>query len=176
MFSYFDHLECSACFTAYASTALMNLCACGAPLLARYRLEEAAAALDCDQLEGQTLWRYHAMLPVQSPAGVVSLGEGMTPLLRAERLGKRLGLNHFYIKDESLNPTGSFKARGLALAIARAAELGVTRVAIPSAGDAGGGTAGHAPRGGLGGRGVMPRGVARGVFGGGHNEGGRGGP
>ena len=67
------------------------------------------------------------MLPVQSPAGVVSLGEGMTPLLRAERLGKRLGLNHLYIKDESLNPTGSFKARGLALAIARAAELGVTR-------------------------------------------------
>src|SRR5207249_9022199 len=61
MFSYFDHLECSACFATYASTALMNLCTCGAPLLARYRLEEAAAALDRDQLEGQTLWRYHAM-------------------------------------------------------------------------------------------------------------------
>ena len=66
MFSYFDHLECSACFTTYAPTALMNLCTCGAPLLARYRLEEAAAALDRDQLVGQTLWRYHAMLPVQS--------------------------------------------------------------------------------------------------------------
>jgi len=161
MFSYFDHLECSACFATYASTALMNLCTCGAPLLARYRLEEAAAALDRDQLEGQTLWRYHAMLPVQSPAGVVSLGEGMTPLLRAERLGKRLGLNHFYIKDESLNPTGSFKARGLALAIARAAELGVTRVAIPSAGNAGGATAAYAARAGLESYVFMPRDVPR---------------
>ena len=159
MFSYFDHLECSACFTTYASTALMNLCTCGAPLLARYRLAEAAAALDRDQLVGQTLWRYHAMLPVQSPAGVVSLGEGMTPLLRAERLGQRLGLNHFYIKDESLNPTGSFKARGLALAIARAAELGVTRVAIPSAGNAGGATAAYAARAGLESYVFMPRDV-----------------
>ena len=159
MFSYFDHLECSACFTTYASTALMNLCTCGGPLLARYRLAEAAAALDRDQLVGQTLWRYHAMLPVQSPAGVVSLGEGMTPLLRAERLGQRLGLNHFYIKDESLNPTGSFKARGLALAIARAAELGVTRVAIPSAGNAGGATAAYAARAGLESYVFMPRDV-----------------
>src|SRR5262245_66322241 len=105
MFSYFDHLECSACFTTYASTALVNLCACGAPLLARYRLEEAAVALDRDQLEGQTLWRYHAMLPVQSPAGVVSLGEGMTPLLRAERLGKRAGFDHLHLKHEAINPT-----------------------------------------------------------------------
>src|SRR6266705_1021718 len=161
MFSYFDHLECSACFTTYASTALMNLCTCGAPLLARYRLDEAAAALDRDQLEGQTLWRYHAMLPVQSPARVVSLGEGMTPLLRAERLGKRLGLHHLYIKDESLNPTGSFKARGLALAIARAAELGVTRVAIPSAGNAGGATAAYATRAGLEAYVFMPRDVPR---------------
>ena len=161
MFSYFDHLECSACLTTYASTALMNLCPCGAPLLARYRLAEAAAALDRNQLEGQTLWRYHTMLPVQSPAGVVSLGEGMTPLLRAERLGKRLGLNHLYIKDESLNPTGSFKARGLALAIARAAELGVTRVAIPSAGNAGGATAAYAARAGLESYVFMPRDVPR---------------
>jgi threonine synthase len=161
MFSYFDHLECSACFTTYASTALMNLCTCGAPLLARYRLEEAAAALDRDALEGQTLWRYHAMLPVQSPAGVISLGEGMTPLLHAARLGKRLGLNHLYIKDESLNPTGSFKARGLALAIARAAELGVTRVAIPSAGNAGGATAAYAARAGLEAYVFMPRDVPR---------------
>src|SRR5947208_6941460 len=118
MFSYFDHLECSACFATYASTALMNLCTCGAPLLARYRLEAAAAALDREGLEGQTLWRYHAMLPVQSPQGVVSLGEGMTPLLRAQRVGKRLGMSHLYIKDESLNPTSSFKALGLAVCIA----------------------------------------------------------
>ena len=161
MFSYFDHLECSACDATYAPTTLINLCVCGAPLLARYRLEEAAAALDRDRLEGHTLWRYHALLPVQSPAGVVSLGEGMTPLLRAERLGKRLGLNHLYIKDESLNPTGSFKARGLALAIARAAELGVTRVAVPSAGNAGGATAAYAARAGLESYVFMPRDVPR---------------
>jgi len=101
------------------------------------------------------------MLPVQSPAGVVSLGEGMTPLLRAERLGKRLGLNHLYIKDESLNPTGSFKARGLAVASARAAELGGTRVAVPSAGNAGGATAAYAARAGLESYVFMPRDVPR---------------
>jgi threonine synthase len=159
MFTYFDHLECSACFQTYAPTTLMNLCACGAPLLARYRLEDAAEALDRDRLVGQTLWRYHAMLPVQSPAGMVSLGEGMTPLLRTDRLGKNLGLRHLYVKDEALNPTGSFKARGLALAIARAAELGVQRVAIPSAGNAGGATAAYAARAGLAAHVFMPRDV-----------------
>lgn len=159
MFSYFDHLACSACSATYAPSTLINLCTCGAPLLARYQLDEAAAALDRTRLQGHTLWRYHAMLPVQSPAGVVSLGEGMTPLLHAKRLGKQLGLSHLYIKDESLNPTGSFKARGLALAIARAAELGVTRVAVPSAGNAGGATAAYAARAGLESYVFMPRDV-----------------
>jgi threonine synthase len=161
MFSYFDHLDCSACERTYAPTTLINLCVCGAPLLARYRLAEAAEALDRARLVGQTLWRYHAMLPVQSPAGVVTLGEGMTPLLRADRLGQRLGLKHLYIKDEALNPTGSFKARGLALAIARAAELGVTQVAIPSAGNAGSATAAYAARAGLQAHVFMPRDVPR---------------
>jgi threonine synthase len=138
---------------------LINLCTCGAPVLARYRLAEAAETLDRDGLEGHTLWRYHAMLPVQSPAGIVSLGEGMTPLLHADRLGQRLGLKHLYIKDEALNPTGSFKARGLALAIARAAELGVRQVAIPSAGNAGGATAAYAARAGLQAHVFMPRDV-----------------
>ncbi len=161
MFSYFDHLACSACDATYAPTTLLNLCTCGAPVLARYQLDDAAEALDRTTLKGNTLWRYHAMLPVQSPAGIVSLGEGMTPLLRAERLGRSLGLSHLYIKDESLNPTGSFKARGLALAIARAAELGVTRVAVPSAGNAGGATAAYAARAGLESYVFMPRDVPR---------------
>lgn len=159
MFSHFDHLECSACLQTYAPTTLINLCSCGAPLLARYRLDEAANTLNRDALEGQTLWRYHAMLPVQSPEGVVTLGEGMTPLLRVDRLAKRLGLKHLYIKDESLNPTGSFKARGLALAIARAAELGVKKIAIPSAGNAGGAAAAYAARAGLEAYVFMPRDV-----------------
>jgi threonine synthase len=99
------------------------------------------------------------MLPVQSPEGIVSLGEGMTPLLRTNRLGKSLGLQYLYVKDEALNPTGSFKARGLALAVARAAELGVQRVAIPSAGNAGGATAAYAARAGLQAHVFMPRDV-----------------
>lgn len=159
MFTYFDHLECSSCLQTYAATALVNLCACGAPVLARYRLSEAAEALDPSRLQGDTLWRYHAMLPVQSPAGIVSLGEGMTPLLRADRLGQRLGLRHLYIKDEALNPTGSFKARGMAVAIARAAELGVKKVATPSAGNAGGAAAAYAARAGLQAYVFMPRDV-----------------
>jgi len=159
MFTYFDHLECSACFQTFAPTTLINLCPCGAPVLARYRLTDAAEALDRDRLVGHTLWRYHAMLPVQSPEGIVSLGEGMTPLLRTDRLGKSLGLRHLYVKDEALNPTGSFKARGLALAVARAAELGVQRVAIPSAGNAGGATAAYAARAGLQAHVFMPRDV-----------------
>ena len=159
MFTYFDHLECSACDRTYEPATLINLCACGAPILARYRLAEAAAALNRERLEGQTLWRYHALLPVQRPAGIVSLGEGMTPLLRADRLGKQLGLRHLYIKDEALNPTGSFKARGLALAIARAAELGVHQVAIPSAGNAGGAAAAYATRAGMQAHIFMPRDV-----------------
>jgi threonine synthase len=161
MFSYFDHLACSACDATYAPSTLLNLCTCGAPILAQYHLDDAARSLERSELKGNTLWRYHAMLPVQSPAGVVSLGEGMTPLLRAERLGRSLGLSHLYIKDESLNPTGSFKARGLALAIARAAELGVTRVAVPSAGNAGGATAAYAARAGLESYVFMPRDVPR---------------
>jgi threonine synthase len=159
MFSYFDFLECSECLQTYGTSTLVNLCTCGAPILARYRLAEAAEALDRERLHGHTLWRYHAMLPVQSPQGIVSLGEGMTPLLRTERLGQRLGLKHLYIKDESLNPTGSFKARGMALAIARAAELGVRQVAVPSAGNAGGAAAAYAARAGLPAHVFMPRDV-----------------
>lgn len=158
-YTFFDHLECSACLQTYPSTALINLCSCGGPLLAQYRLTDAAEALKRDRLEGYTLWRYHAMLPVQSPEGVVSLGEGMTPLLRAHRLGQHLGLKHLYIKDEALNPTGSFKARGLAMAIARAAELGVSQITIPSAGNAGGAAAAYAARAGLQAHVFMPRDV-----------------
>jgi threonine synthase len=149
MFTFFDHLACSACSRTYDAAALVNLCVCGAPILARYRLDEAASTLDRAQLSGQSIWRYHALLPVQHPERMVTLGEGMTPLLRADRLGTRLGLRHLYIKDEGQNPTGSFKARGMAVAVARAAELGVRKVAVPSAGNAGGATAAYAARAGV---------------------------
>ncbi len=159
MFSYFDHLACSACDRTFEPTALVNLCSCGAPILAQYRLAEAAAARPRDRLTGQSLWRYHHVLPVQSPAGIVSLGEGMTPLLPTDRLGERLGLRHLSIKDESVNPTGSFKARGIALAISRAVELGVREVGMPSAGNAGGAAAAYAARAGIPAHVVMPKDV-----------------
>lgn len=165
MFSYFDHLECSACDAVYDGRECFNLCTCGAPLLARYRLAEAAAAVDRTRLSGDTMWRYYPLLPVQSPAAIVTLGEGMTPLLRAERLGQALGLQHLYVKDEGKNPTGSFKARGLAMAISRAVELGVRYVAIPSAGNAGGAAAAYAARAGIRAYIVMPQDVPQAFIG-----------
>ncbi|MFQ6101164.1 MAG: threonine synthase [Anaerolineae bacterium] len=149
--NYLTHLECSLCGKEYEADELQGMCAdCARPLLARYDLK-AAGSLSRDALITQepTLWRYRALLPVRDERQVVSLGEGFTPLLHANRLSKELGLPHLYIKDESLNPTGSFKARGLAVALSRAWELGVREVVIPSAGNAAGAMAAYAARAGL---------------------------
>ena len=130
----------------------MNLCpACSKPLLARYDLAAAALTLTPANLatRPQTLWRYAEVLPVQRKDAVLSLGEGFTPLVHAARLGATIGLPQTYIKDESLNPTGSFKARGLSLAISRAYELGAKEVAIPSAGNAAGAMSAYAAAAGL---------------------------
>ena len=159
MFTYFDHLECSACSRTWERNTLINLCPCGGPVLARYRLEEAARAMDRRSLPGHGLWRYHAVLPVESPERIVSLGEGMTPLLRADRLGKRLGLDALSIKNEALNPTGAFKDLGFSVAVSRAAELGVKEVAVPSAGNAGSAAAAYSARAGLQAHIVFPRDV-----------------
>src|SRR5262245_19737009 len=110
------------CGATYAPDQLYNLCtACGRPLLARYDLGRAAETLTRESLVTRRadLWRYEEVLPVRDDAAVLSLGEGWTPLLRAERLGRRIGCTATYVKDESLNPTGSFKARGLCVAISR---------------------------------------------------------
>lgn len=149
MFSFFDHLECSACQTKYEPHGLINLCKCGRPLLARYRLDEAAKHLNKHELRGNSVWRYHAMLPVQSLDSIVTLGEGGTPLLEVKRLAAKVGLEKLTIKDESVNPSASFKARGIALAMSRAFELGVRKIAIPSAGNAGGAAAAYAARAGI---------------------------
>jgi threonine synthase len=156
--TYLTHLECSLCGQKYEADRLQGMCAkCARPLLARYDLE-AAGAMGRNALitHEPTMWRYRALLPVQDERGVVSLGEGWTPLLHAARLGEGLGLPHLYIKDESLNPTGSFKARGLAVAISRARELGVSAVVIPSAGNAAGAMAAYAARAGLSAHVFMP--------------------
>lgn len=116
-----------------------------------------------DSLRGSRadLWRYRELLPVERDENIVTLGEGFTPLLRAERLGKKLGLDHLYIKDESLNPTQSFKARGMSVAVSMAKELGATKLAVPSAGNAGGALAAYAARAGLEAHVFMPRDTPR---------------
>jgi threonine synthase len=120
-------------------------------LLVRYDLERAQSALTKESLIGRRpdLWRYREVLPVEDDANIVSLGEGWTPLLRAERLGNKLGIDRLYIKDESQNPTQSFKARGMSAAVSMAKELGAQKLAVPSAGNAAGALAAYAARAGL---------------------------
>jgi threonine synthase len=146
------HLECAACHLEHEARRLLNLCReCGKPLLVRYDLERAQSALTKESLVGRRpdLWRYREVLPVEDDANIVSLGEGWTPLLPAERLGNKLGINKLYIKDESQNPTQSFKARGMSAAVSMAKELGARKLAVPSAGNAAGALAAYAARAGL---------------------------
>jgi len=146
------HLECSACGLRHEAQRLLNLCQeCGKPLLVRYDLEQAGRSLKKESLSGRRpdLWRYREVLPVEDESNIVSLGEGWTPLLTAERLGMTLGFEALYIKDESQNPTQSFKARGMTVAVSMAKELGVKKLAVPSAGNAAGALAAYAARAGL---------------------------
>jgi threonine synthase len=158
------HLECALCGTAYEARRLHNLCTeCGRPLLVRYDLDAAARTLTRENLKGRRadLWRYAEVLPVEREENIVSLGEGWTPLLRAERLGASLGMPRLYVKDESQNPTQSFKARGMTAAVSMAKELGVSKVAVPSAGNAAGALAAYAARAGLEAHIFMPRDTPR---------------
>ncbi|MBK6796867.1 MAG: threonine synthase [Acidobacteria bacterium] len=146
------HLECSKCGVPYEPNHIYNLCtACGKPLLVRYDLKAAADCMKRNDLKNRvsSLWRYREVLPVVSDENIVTLGEGWTPLIHASRLGQKIGLNGLYIKDEALNPTGAFKARGLCLAVSMAKELGIKKVAIPSAGNAAGAMAAYAARAGM---------------------------
>ena len=146
------HLECAACGLKHKAQRLHNLCReCGKPLLVRYDLERAGRSLTKQSLSGRRadMWRYREVLPVESDENVVTLGEGWTPLLRTERLGQKLGLRNLYIKDESQNPTQSFKARGMTAAVSMARELGARKLAVPSAGNAAGALAAYSARAGL---------------------------
>ncbi len=158
------HLECAACSAQYAAGKLHNLCEkCGKPLLVRYDLARAAQSLTREALASRvaSMWRYREVLPVDSDDNIVTLGEGWTPLLHAKRLGDSLGMSELYIKEESLNPTGSFKARGMSAAVSMAKELGVTKVAAPSAGNAAGALAAYASRAGMETHLFMPRDTPR---------------
>lgn len=157
--SYLIYLECYDCGEHYNIDQIQTFCPdCQAPLLARYDLEKARAELDRDEfkLRPRGMWRWRELLPVFDEKNMINLGEGDTPLLLLENLGSELGLTNLYVKDESLNPTGSFKARGLAAAVSKAKELGVTKVIIPTAGNAGGAMAAYAARGAMAAHIFMP--------------------
>ncbi len=151
MYSAFTGLMCSRTHQIYPADRLWNFSPAGAPMLATYDLDRAARTLRRDTMHDRptTMWRYHEVLPAPTPESVVSLDEGMTPLLSAPRLGARLGVHHLMVKEEGINPTGSFKARGLSVAVTMANALGAKALAIPSAGNAGGAMAAYAARAGL---------------------------
>jgi threonine synthase len=145
-------LACGWCGDAASADKVWTVCgADGRPYLARYDLDRVRAELTPAEIATRpgTMWRYAELLPVRDPAAVVSLGEGWTPLLELGRLGASLGADRLLAKDEGRNPTGSFKARGMAAAVSRARELGARVVATPSAGNAGAAMAAYAARAGL---------------------------
>lgn len=150
-YSYLSHLECPKCGKIHDANVLQNLCECGSPLLARYDLERAMRTMRPEMVGRReaNLWRYHELLPVQHVENVVTLGEGMTPLLSLSTLGPASGLKHLLLKDEGLIPTGSFKARGAAVGVSRAKELGAHTIAMPTNGNAGAAWAMYGARAGL---------------------------
>lgn len=160
------HLECSLCKQNFERGKVHNLCPCGGPLLVRYDLARIRQQWSREQLKTapNTMWRYAPVLPVTCHASIVSLGEGMTPLVRTPRLGGRLGAQQLWVKDEGLNPTGSFKARGLSCAVSMAVELGIRKLAIPSAGNAASAMAAYAAAAGLEAHFFMPRDVPQANF------------
>ena len=146
-----SHLECARCRKHLELGKVHNLCDCGSPLLVRYELGRIDGPGLRHRLASRppNLWRYRELLPVTRESSIVSLGEGFTPMRRARRLGDKLGVLNLYLKDEGVNPTGSFKARGQAVAISMARELGLKKVAVPSAGNAGGAMAAYAAVAGM---------------------------
>ena len=152
MKDYLQHLECSKCGETYPHTVPQNVCgSCGKPLLARYALEQLSGKWTPDALLSRpaSLWRYWELLPISNATDIVTLGETMTPLIHTKRLGAKFGLSELWVKDESRLPTGSFKARGLAMAVSKAKSLGLTQLAIPSAGNAATALAAYAAAGGM---------------------------
>jgi threonine synthase len=160
-YSALSHLECARCGTHLDADQVQGTCSCGSPLLARYDLGRVTAQLSRRDIAARQadLWRYHELLPVRDPGNVVTLGEGMTPLLPMSRLGKELGVPRLLMKDESLIPTGTFKARGAAVGVSRAAELGITGIAMPTNGNAGAAWAVYSARAGLASLIAMPAGA-----------------
>lgn len=160
-FSYVTHLSCSKCSRAYSPDAVHHLCSCGAPLLVNYDVRKLAKILKPNDLlkRNHDLWRYHELLPIRSPKNVVSLGEGMTPLVPMKKLGAEIGISHLYMKDEGMAPTGTFKARGAAVGVSKAKELGIKGLVMPTNGNAGAAWSLYSSRAGIQSVIIMPEGA-----------------
>lgn len=156
-------IVCPRCRNSFPLGKAINLCPCGSPLLVRYDARKIARAVKKSELKSRpsTLWRYQEFLPLRAERNRVSLGEGFTPLIEARHLASELSIKRLWIKDEAQNPTGSFKDRGLSVAISLAKELGIKKVAIPSAGNAGGSLSAYAARAGMEAYVFMPRDTPR---------------
>lgn len=162
-FSAMKDIECPECHERYSSSSVNKLCRCGSPLLVAYDTDNLSKAFSKDVIAGRekSLWRYHELLPVTGETGIVTLGEGMTPLLRTERLGEKLGIPRLFVKDESIIPTGTFKARGAAVGISRAKELGIRQIVMPTNGNAGAAWSVYAAKAGIEAHIVMPESAPR---------------
>lgn len=162
--SYLSTIECSGCGRRFPTDQVHTYCPdCQSPLMPRYDLEAVRAEVDRDAIRHRPvgMWRWHELLPVLDAGNFVFLGEGDTALLHVPNIGRKLGLTNLYVKDESKNPTGSFKARGLAAAVSKARELGIKKVIIPTAGNAGGAMAAYAARAGMQAMIYMPKDTPR---------------
>ena len=152
MFSYIDHLECTQCGQTYPHTRLSKISdCCGKVLFARYDLPRMRREVDRSVWQDRvsSMWRFTELMPVCDEGNILTLGEGGTPLLETRQLAAKLGLRHLFVKEEGLNPTGTFKARGISAAVSKASELGVTGFTMPSAGNAAGAAAAYGARGNL---------------------------
>lgn len=154
-----SHLECPKCDQTFETEQPHQLCGCGSPLLVRYDLQRVGRHISKEAVKSRPpdLWRYRELLPVVDERNIVTLGEGMTPLLPLKKLGQQLGMPHLYLKDEGIIPSGSFKARGAAVGVSRAKELGVKTLAMPTNGNAGGAWALYCAKAGIEAVVVMPK-------------------
>lgn len=157
---FLKHLECAECGKKFSAEKVQTICEeCDAPLFARYDLDRIKNSVDKEDLRSRypSMWRYREFLPVLEDENIVSLGEGFTPINQLDRLGKEIGLERLYMKDEGLEPTGTFKSRGLAMGVSKAKELGVEKIAMPSAGNAAGALSAYGARAGMDIYVVMPK-------------------
>ncbi len=161
---YVSYLQCSNCGKKLEPNLIWNICpVCSKPLIVIYDLKAVRKTFKRDDLLNRepNLWRYQELLPIDDPENILSLGEGYTPLIYAQELGRQFGFHNLFIKDEALNPTSSFKARGLSVAVSKARELGIDELSMPSAGNAGVALSAYASMGGLKAHIYMPRDVPK---------------